>query len=146
LAESFGGAFSTSAHGVPTTTLNASIVLVVIDDCKHFSVVDACSAWATRLDNALADLLVARHWLTAEDRAEVERLLERKLRKQGSRLPVDQAGSAASQGATPGPTDKTMPYISVLPTMKYERKTLHAEGGMGQIWRGYDPDLVGKLP
>ena len=44
---------------------------------------DACSAWATRLDCALADLLVERHWLTAEDRAEVERLLERKLRKQG---------------------------------------------------------------
>jgi hypothetical protein len=102
---------------------------------------DACSAWATRLDCALADLLVERHWLTAEDRAEVERLLERKLRKQGTRLPVDQAGSAASQSATPGPTEMTMPYISVLPTMKYERKTLHAEGGMGQIWRGHDPDL-----
>ncbi len=98
---------------------------------------DACSAWAARLDGALADLLMERHWLTAEDRAEVERLVERKLRKQGKRLPADQAARAA----TPGPTEMTKPYISVLPTMKYERKTLHAEGGMGQIWRGLDPDL-----
>jgi hypothetical protein len=47
---------------------------------------EACSAWATRKDDVLADLLVQRHWLTTEDRADVERLLERKLRKQGSRV------------------------------------------------------------
>jgi hypothetical protein len=35
---------------------------------------DASSAWATRMDDALADLLLQRHWLTTEDRADVERL------------------------------------------------------------------------
>src|SRR4051794_13479888 len=73
---------------------------------------DACSAWATRPDDALADLLVQRHWLTADDRAEVERLLERKLRKQGARLHADQVAGTSSQGATPGPNEMTMPYIS----------------------------------
>jgi PAS domain S-box-containing protein len=102
---------------------------------------DACSAWATRLDGALADLLVQRHWLSAEDRAEVERLLERKLRKQGNRQAADEAANAPRQGATRGPTESTKPYISIPPPMKYERKSLHATGGMGQIWRGYDPDL-----
>ena len=41
------------------------------------------------MDDVLADLLVQRHWLTTEDRADVERLLERKLRKQGSRPDVE---------------------------------------------------------
>jgi serine/threonine-protein kinase len=102
---------------------------------------DACSAWATRLDRTLADLLVERHWLTAEDRAEVERLAERKLRRQGIRPSVNQAGGAPSSGATLGPNEMTVPYLPVLPTMKYQRQSLHAEGGMGQIWRGHDPDL-----
>src|SRR5262249_24075368 len=50
-------------------------------DARRFA--EACSAWATRKDTPLADLLVERGWLTAADRADVERLLERKLRKQG---------------------------------------------------------------
>ena len=101
---------------------------------------DACSAWATRLDGTLADLLVQRHWLTPEDRAEVERLLERKQRKQGSRLSVEQAASTPSAGATPDPT-LALPYISVASAQKYERKELHATGGMGQVWRAHDADL-----
>jgi PAS domain S-box-containing protein len=101
---------------------------------------DACSAWATRLDCALADLLVQRHWLTAEDRAEVERLLERKLRKQGSRLSADQASSTPSPAATPSPT-MTQAFIALPPAQRYARKELHATGGMGQVWRARDPDL-----
>src|SRR5262245_40412557 len=44
---------------------------------------EACSAWATRKDTPLADLLVARRWLTPADRADVEKLLDRKLKKHG---------------------------------------------------------------
>jgi eukaryotic-like serine/threonine-protein kinase len=101
---------------------------------------DACSAWATRMDDALADLLVQRHWLTAEDRADVNRLLERKMRKQGSKPPT---GSAATPmpGGTPEPSGMTTPYLSVLRARSYPRKALHATGGMGQIWRAHDPDL-----
>jgi PAS domain S-box-containing protein len=102
---------------------------------------DACSAWATRLDGTLADLLVQRNWLTLEDRAEVDRLLERKLRKQGSRLAADRAAETQSQGAAPGTAGMTMPYLTVLPPRQYDRKSLHATGGMGQIWRAHDPYL-----
>src|SRR5436309_1085741 len=48
-------------------------------DAPRFA--EACAAWAARKDTPLADLLVERGWLTPRDREDVERLLERKLRK-----------------------------------------------------------------
>ena len=44
---------------------------------------DACSALAARNDKSLAEILVERSWLTSEDKADVERLLERKLERHG---------------------------------------------------------------
>ncbi|MDA0589803.1 MAG: hypothetical protein O3C17_17520, partial [Planctomycetota bacterium] len=41
----------------------------------------ACRAWAEDKSKPLADLLVERGWITAEDRVFVEKLLERKLAK-----------------------------------------------------------------
>jgi hypothetical protein len=48
-------------------------------DAEQFD--EACSAWAARKGTPLADLLVERGWLTEEDRAHVEYLLQRRLRK-----------------------------------------------------------------
>jgi eukaryotic-like serine/threonine-protein kinase len=45
---------------------------------------EACAAWASRKDSALSDVLVERGWLTAADKCDVERLLERKLKKHGN--------------------------------------------------------------
>src|SRR5215468_6584633 len=42
---------------------------------------EACSAWAGRKDTPLADLLVERGLLGPADRADVDRLLQRKLQK-----------------------------------------------------------------
>ena len=42
---------------------------------------EACAAWAARKDTPLADLLVERGWLSAADRADVDKLLQRKLAK-----------------------------------------------------------------
>src|SRR6516162_9744965 len=44
---------------------------------------EACSAWAGRKDTPLADLLVERGWLDAEQRGVVELLLRTKLHKHG---------------------------------------------------------------
>src|SRR5262249_6215225 len=44
---------------------------------------EGCSAWAGRKDIPLADLLLERGWLTAGDRVDVEKLLERKVAKHG---------------------------------------------------------------
>src|SRR5205085_9209748 len=44
---------------------------------------EACAAWATRKQTLLADLLVERGWLTAAERQEVERAVERHLKRHG---------------------------------------------------------------
>ncbi len=44
---------------------------------------EACTAWSSRKDAPLAGLLVERGWLTATDRMDVEKLLDRKLKKHG---------------------------------------------------------------
>src|SRR4051812_28809674 len=48
-------------------------------DAERFA--EACSAWAARKSTPLADLMAERGWITAEERAHVEFLLDRKLRK-----------------------------------------------------------------
>ena len=42
---------------------------------------EACTVWSTQKQNPMAELLVERGWLTADGRAEVQKLLERKLAK-----------------------------------------------------------------
>jgi eukaryotic-like serine/threonine-protein kinase len=42
---------------------------------------DVCAGWAVRLERPLSDLLLERGWITQEDRADIERKLERKLKK-----------------------------------------------------------------
>src|SRR3954452_7331990 len=48
-------------------------------DAQQFA--EGCSAWAARKGVPLADLLVQRGWLTPDDRAHVDNLLQRKLKK-----------------------------------------------------------------
>jgi hypothetical protein len=59
---------------------------------------EACSAWAACKDAPLADLLVERGWLTPSDRADVEKLLLRKLAKHGG----DARASLAEITTDPG--------------------------------------------
>ena len=84
--------------------------------------VQACALWATRKHVPIAELLVEQGWLSLSDRADIERLLERKLRayggdaraslaavaddgtpsvRSGTRTPAVDALFAASGPATP---------------------------------------------
>jgi hypothetical protein len=67
-------------------------------DAARFA--EACSAWAARKDTPLADLLVERGWLTPEDRADVDKLVARKLKKHHDHLcsPGPRAGRAPAGG------------------------------------------------
>ncbi|HEY2154767.1 MAG TPA: protein kinase [Isosphaeraceae bacterium] len=132
-------------------TVNADLV----DDGQ---LTQACTAWAAGEAETLADVMVDRGFITQGDRAEVERMLDRKLKKHGG----DVAGTLAA--TIDGPTrqaltqvadeaiQKTMSMapdraghvvlsaISVNPTTteRYTRTRLHATGGIGRVWLARD--------
>jgi tRNA A-37 threonylcarbamoyl transferase component Bud32 len=122
---------------------------------------EICSAWAGRKDTPLADLLVERGWLTPQDRADVERLLERKLHKHAGDEHASltaSTGPEAHQILTKLLDTDVQKSVADLPergghvlmaTVAYqpqgrERYTLthlHAAGGLGQVWLAHDSDL-----
>jgi serine/threonine-protein kinase len=113
---------------------------------------EACAAWAARKDGALADLLLARGWLTPADRGVIDRLLELKLARHG-----DARASIAAvadhhvretlsriDALTPlpeGPAPSTTIDHRPAGPERYTRTRLHAEGGIGQVWLAHDAGL-----
>jgi serine/threonine-protein kinase len=124
---------------------------------------EACSAWASRKDIPLADVLVERGWLSTEERGHVEFLLDRKLKKHrgderaslaevttdavrqcAAALP-DAEVRASLMGATPsspGPVLLTATTIHVpVQGERYTMSRLHATGGIGRVWLARDTSL-----
>jgi serine/threonine-protein kinase len=122
----------------------------------------ACADWAGQKTRPLADLLVERGWLTPEDRADVERLLERKLKKHGgsARAGLAEATTDAAKRSLAGLADAEIQQslagpgtpprgMVLLATTAYEpgardRYTLsrlHATGGIGRVWLARDASL-----
>jgi tetratricopeptide (TPR) repeat protein len=128
-------------------------------DSRQFA--DACSGWAARKDGALADLLVDCGWITPADRNDVERLLDRKLRRHAGDAHASLAEAADERirgvlAEVEAPrvrrTIDDLPRADghvLISTIGYtpesrERYTLtrlHARGGLGQVWLAKDADL-----
>jgi serine/threonine-protein kinase len=123
---------------------------------------DACSAWAARKDVPLADLLVERGWLGTSDRADVEKLLQRKLAKHGDDAKASLAEVTTDQvrQSLAGVDDEavrqslaglgTPPHGHVLLRTtayvpadgdRYTLSRLHATGGIGRVWLARDASL-----
>ena len=124
--------------------------------------VEACTLWASRKEAPLADLLVERGWLTPEERADVEKLLERKLKKHGGdakaglaevttdgvRQSLAGVADAEVRQSLAAPTPPAPGHV-LLATSAYaphagERYTLtrlHATGGIGRVWLARDASL-----
>ncbi len=123
--------------------------------------VEACSAWAARKEVPLADLLVERGWLTPGDRADVEKVLDRKLKKHAGDVraslaevlsePVRETLSGVADPAvchslaavppSDGQREKATLNYQPVGRERYTLTRLHARGGIGQVWLARDDDL-----
>jgi len=124
---------------------------------------DVCAGWAVRLERPLAELLIERGWLTEQDRQDVERKLERKLKKHrgdvhatlgavadieardvlqvinNPRVRQSLDGLAPSRGHVL--VETLVPPATHHDMLRYTLTRLHAEGGLGKIWVAHDSDL-----
>jgi serine/threonine-protein kinase len=119
---------------------------------------EACSAWASRKETPLSQLLVERGWLSADEVAEVDRFLARKLKKHAGDANASLTEVATEQ-VRQSLTDINDPDIhkSMVATSsiygrvsggtvdyipegreRYTLTRLHATGGMGRVWLARD--------
>ena len=130
----------------------------------------ACRAWVADKSKPIADLLVERGWITAEDRGFVEKQLERKLAKHqhdprvtlnsvvrgdvcDAIKQVEDADIQQSLNSWPssGPVlveamGETMTLDpSMLPKSRYTWGSEVGKGGLGKVWRAQDNDLAREV-
>jgi hypothetical protein len=121
--------------------------------------IEACLLWTTRKNEHLGDLLLERGWIEPADKAHVEYLLERKLKKHGgsahaslAAIPDDLKRSLTaledddiqrSLAGGPLPAESQLATIDHIPAQaeRYCRLRLHATGGIGRVWLAHDSDL-----
>jgi serine/threonine protein kinase/tetratricopeptide (TPR) repeat protein len=124
---------------------------------------DVCAGWAVRLEQSLPQLLLERGWITQQDRADVDRKLERKLKKhrgdiratlgavadieardalqaiRNPRVVQSLGGLAPARGHVL--VETLVPRGARRESLRYTLTRLHAEGGLGKIWVAHDTDL-----
>jgi eukaryotic-like serine/threonine-protein kinase len=125
-------------------------------DVRQF--IEICTVWAARKTTDIGDLLIERGWLTVDDKAHVEHLVERRLLRPGkdvravySRLPtaarqslmgLGDAEIQQSMGGLPDLNDATSIASSGAETeRRYASMRLHAVGGIGRVWLARDSQL-----
>jgi eukaryotic-like serine/threonine-protein kinase len=122
---------------------------------------EATVLWAVNMERPLADLLVERGRLSPDDRREIERRMERIIRRHGGDVRATLgavAGSDARDAIRAADAPAILRSLSGLPPAaghvlietlvrptdhrsRYTLTRLHAEGGLGQVWVARDADL-----
>ncbi len=151
----------------PNINIDRNLLFAVIalqdDLIDQAQFADVCAGWAMRLERPLAELLIERRWITEQDRGDVERKLERKLKKHQGDLRAtlgavaefearDVLGAIANpavrqsiNGLSPARghvlVETLVPPAAQRDAMRYTLTRLHAEGGLGKIWIAHDTDL-----
>jgi eukaryotic-like serine/threonine-protein kinase len=124
---------------------------------------DVCAGWAVRIERPLSDLLIERGWITKQDREDVERKIERKVKKNRGDVHATLGAVAeieardvlqtinsprllqSVQGLAPARghvlVETLVPPAAQRDSLRYTLTRLHAEGGLGKIWVAHDTDL-----
>ncbi len=123
---------------------------------------DVCAGWAVRMEISLADLLIERGWISAEERREVGRKVERKIKKHNGDVRAslgEAAGADVRDAIRAADRPEFRDSLATLPPAagyvlvetltprdvgqrsRYSLTRLHAEGGLGKVWVARDGDL-----
>ncbi len=128
---------------------------------------EICTAWSARKDRSIADLLGDRGWISAEDRSLVEQLLDRKLKKHAGDVHKSLVAVASGNVTALATLDRVkdedvrrsladvprhqehpsnVEYLSRIGQRaesrdRYTLTSLHAKGGIGQVWLARDNEM-----
>ncbi len=149
------------ASSDPDRNLLFGVIALQTDAITRTQFLDGCALWASQKERPLADIFTEREWISAEDRADVARLVDRKLRRHGGdphaslteltsdvvRQSLAELGDPEVKQAITG-LELRAGHVLVS-TMDYTPETherytltrLHAQGGIGQVWLARDSDL-----
>jgi serine/threonine protein kinase len=135
------------------------VLALQLDLIDRDGFVHACAAWASRKDMPLADVLVALHLMTPDERAQVEQFMQRRLNKHGGVVQATLAEAAdsavrsavatigddeLSRSLPPTPSPWLAPP-TLAPTScdhpRYAILRLAGTGGIGRVWLARDARL-----
>lgn len=123
---------------------------------------EGCALWLQRKTEPLPDILRERGWMLPDDRAHVDYLVDRRLARFHGDVQASLASCPAevrsvlatvSSGNMPGASEQdrtrtihlenraTTEILSATPGPRYALNTLHAAGGIGEIWLARDVEL-----
>jgi len=122
---------------------------------------ESCAQWITRKDVPLSDILIEVNWISPVDKTEIDRLVERSIRKQDCDVTIDSDVSAdnpidctQTQGVdddvenplahlSGDPPSRFVTTAKLAPELneRYEISDLYARGGFGRVWLARDNQL-----
>ena len=129
-------------------------------DVRQFA--EVCCTWAGYKEKGLADLLVERNWIRAEERDEVQRMMDRKVRRRQGDVRQALSDVAGPQlrdvmhGVGDVEVEQTLSQLEPVPGFvrvsetaelaqgelsHYTLSRVHDQGGLGRVWLAFDKSL-----
>ncbi len=138
------------------------VLALELDYIDHRQFAEVCCAWAAHKEKCLADLLIERRWIRAEERDEVQRLMERKVQRRQGDVRQTLSDAAGPQlrdvmhGVGDADVEQTLSLLEPVPGFvrvsetaelpqgelsHYTLSRVHDQGGLGRVWLAFDKSL-----